>query len=191
MIKTIKRVLLFLLLFLLIGFVFRGWLYRTIVKYESLGERTVIKSNNPILINHFESLSPDPSEKNIEAIIDKALRLTSKQLSFSSQKKSADPLHLVKSGKTHCVGYAIYFSAICNYLIEKNRLSDQWKAKPQIGHLFLLGINIHNYFESPFFKDHDFVIIENRKTGVLYAVDPTVNDYLWIDRIAYRKKQQH
>ena len=66
-------------------------------------------------------------------------------------------------------------------------MADKWNAKPQIGQLYFLGTNIHKYFNSSFFEDHDFVTIENKSTGEILAVDPTVNDYLNIDFITYSK----
>jgi hypothetical protein len=71
--------------------------------------------------------------------------------------------------------------------LKRYNLADRWTAKPQIGQLYFLGTNIHKYFNSAFFKDHDFVTIENKKTGEILAVDPTVNDYLHIDFITYSK----
>ena len=38
-----------------------------------------------------------------------------------------------------------------------------------------------------FFKDHDFVTIENKETGEIFAVDPSVNDYLFIDFVTFNK----
>ena len=69
--------------------------------------------------------------------------------------------------------------------MKKYNLDDTWTAKPQIGQLYLLGTNIHQYFNHPFLKDHDFVAIENKQTGQILAVDPTVNDYFYIDFITY------
>ncbi|GGG62573.1 hypothetical protein GCM10011378_43400 [Hymenobacter glacieicola] len=46
---------------------------------------------------------------------------------------------------------------------------------------------MHKYFNSAFFKDHDFVTIENKRTGKVYAVDPTIDDYLSVDFITYKK----
>ena len=68
-------------------------------------------------------------------------------------------------------------------MLEKNRLSDLWVATPQIGQLYLMGKNIHPYFNSAFFKDHDFVIIENLKTGEIVAVDPSLHDYTGIQHV--------
>ncbi len=62
----------------------------------------------------------------------------------------------------------------------------QWVARSQIGQLYFLGTYVHPYFHSPFSKDHDFVIIENKTTGEIFAVDPTVSDYLFIVFITYK-----
>lgn len=93
--------------------------------------------------------------------------------------------NLLLPRQANCVGYTTFFATTCNYLLEKNNLSDIWIAKPQVGQLYLLGVNIHNYFNSAFFKDHDFVTIENKKTGEIYAVDPTISDYLRIKEVFY------
>jgi len=71
--------------------------------------------------------------------------------------------------------------------LDKYELSGNWIAKPQIGQLNFLGINVHKYFNSQFFKDHDFVLIENKTTDEVFAVDPTVRDYLKINFISYEK----
>ena len=64
-------------------------------------------------------------------------------------------------------------------------------AKHQIGQLHYLEINIHKYFNSSFFKNHDFVTIENRETEEIIAVDPTVNDYLYICFITYANDKEN
>ena len=54
----------------------------------------------------------------------------------------------------------------------------------RIGKLDFLGMNVHNWFDSSFLKDHDFVIIRNKETGEIKAVDPTLYDYLYIEVVA-------
>jgi len=82
---------------------------------------------------------------------------------------------------------ASFFITTCKYVLKKYNLEDKWIVQQQIGQLYFLGTNVHTYFNSSFFKDHDFVTIENKKTGEIIAVDPTVNDYLFIDNITYVK----
>jgi hypothetical protein len=159
--KFIKRTLLTILIITTVGLLFRGWFYRHLVTYKSIGLRTNYLATDKKLTDY------------IDANIDK--------------QTDIDPNKLIYSKTAHCVGYASFFATTCNYLFKKYNLSDNWTAKPQIGQLYFLGTNIHKYFKSSFFKDHDFVTIENKTTGKIYAVDPTLNDYLFIDFISYTK----
>ncbi len=57
------------------------------------------------------------------------------------------------------------------------------EATHKIGQLDFLGIDLHQFFESSFFKDHDFNQIRNLGTGEVILVDPSISDYLWINRV--------
>jgi hypothetical protein len=153
------------------------------VDYKSIGVKTNYSLKNSILKKHIDSFVGIENINNIEKIIQTSLAITSKNLNFSAGKNDNDPNNLIISKKAHCVGYASFFATTCNYLLQKNKLSNSWTAKPHLGQIYFLGINVHHFFQSPFFKDHDFVIIENKKTGDIYAVDPTISDYLSIDFI--------
>jgi len=185
--KIIKKTGLVILSLIAIGLLFRGCLYRQIVAYHSIGVRTTYVASDPALINHLDETADYKNAQGIEYIIRSSLSITSQQLSFSTSKNDNDPNKLIYSKKAHCVGYAAFFSTTCNYFLKKYKLSKTWVAKPQIGQLFFLGYNIHKYFNSPFFKDHDFVTIENKSSGVIYAVDPTVNDYLLITYVTFKR----
>lgn len=95
-----------------------------------------------------------------------------------------DPNELLFTKETNCIGYAAFCATASNYLFRKNNLENEWIARPAIAQLYVLGVNIHPFFNSPFFKDHDMVVIENRITGDRLGVDPTVSDYLGIDQIS-------
>ena len=71
--------------------------------------------------------------------------------------------------------------------IEKNNLSKEWETVHHIGKLTLLGADIHDLFDSPFFKDHDFVVLRNKTSNKVIAVDPSVYDYLWIEEVSFEK----
>ncbi len=185
--KIIKRIFLTILIITTVGLLFRGSIYRFLVTYKSIGLRTNYSATDKKLIEYIDGGIDKQNVSEIEKIIKVALSLTSKQLNFSADKNDSDPQKLINSKTAHCVGYASFFATTCNYLFKKHSISDSWTAQPQIGQLYLLGTNIHKYFTSSFFKDHDFVTIENKTTGEIYAVDPTVNDYLRIDFITYTK----
>ena len=185
--KFIKRTLLIILILTTVGFLFRGWFYRHLVTYKSIGLRTNYSAKNKILTHYIDENSYKQTDHEIKQIIKLGLSITSSQFNFTADKNDTDPNKLITSKTAHCVGYATFFATTCNYLLDKYKLSDTWIAKPQVGELFFLGTNIHKYFNSTFFKDHDFVTIENKTTGEIVAVDPTVNDYLDIDFITNTK----
>ncbi|NDV66699.1 hypothetical protein [Bacteroides sp. 224] len=176
----LKRLLLALLIFSVVIVIFRGALYRAAVTYQSVGQRLSYKITNENLIQYIEENTKEVTQ--IEDIIRESLSLTSKKLSFSFAKASNDPNQLIETGVANCIGYSTMFCSVCNYLIAQNDLLEHWEASAHIGQLNVFGVNIHSYLNSPFFKDHDYVVIENKQTKEKFAVDPSVNDYL---RIGY------
>lgn len=185
--KFFKRTFITILILTTVGFLFRGWFYRHLVTYKSVGLRTNYSATDKKLTDYIDANTDEQTDPDIEQIVKLGLTITSRQLNFTANKNDIDPNKLITSKTAHCVGYATFFATTCNYLLKRYNLADRWTAKPQIGQLYFLGTNIHKYFNSTFFKDHDFVTIENKKTGEIIAVDPTVNDYLLIDFITYAK----
>lgn len=185
--KFIKRTLLTILILTTVGLLFRGWFYRHLVTYKSVGLRTNYSATDKKLTDYIDANTDKQTKPDIEQIIKLGLSITSKQLNFTADKNDVDPNKLITTNTAHCVGYVSFFATTCNYLLNKYNLADTWTAKPQVGQLYILGTNIHKYFKTSFFKDHDFVTIENKTTGEIFAVDPTVNDYLYIDFITYSK----
>ena len=183
--KFIKQTFIITFILATIGILFRGWLYRHLVTYKSIGLRTSYPATAKNLIAYIGTNTTGQTNPDIEQIVELGLSITSDQLRFTASKNDIDPNKLINSRTAHCVGYASFFATTSQYLLKKYNLSDQWIIKPHIGQLYFLGKNIHRYFSSPFFKDHDFVTIENKKTGEIFAVDPTVNDYFYVELITY------
>ncbi len=184
--KILKKTIQFIFLIAVIGFLVRGWIYRHSVIYRTISPRTNYSAHNPKLITNLDRKTKDKKLEDIQSIIDECLSITSDQLYFSSKSKVVDPNKLIDSKATHCVGYASFFATTCNYLLQKSQLNNEWNAQPQAGQLYLFGHNIHQYFDSPFFKNHDFVIVKNKKTGTILAVDPSLYDYLFIKFVTYK-----
>jgi hypothetical protein len=185
--KFIKQTLLTILMLITAGLLFRGWCYRHLVTYKSVGLRTNYSATEKELIDYIETNINKQSTHDIKEVIKLGLSITSAHLNYTISKNDIDPNKLVYSKTAHCVGYSSFFATICNYLLKKYNLSNEWIAKPQIGQIYFLGTNIHQYCKSSFYKDHDFVTMENKKTGEIIAIDPTIHDYLRIDFITYRK----
>ncbi|GAA4410510.1 hypothetical protein GCM10023187_35200 [Nibrella viscosa] len=158
--------------------------------YKPVGFRTNYSATDKKLTDYIDTNTNEQTAPDIKQLVELSLSITSRQLNFTANKNDIDPNKLITSKTAHCVGYASFFATTCNYLLKRYNMADRWIAKPQIGQLYFLKINIHKYFNSAFFKDHDFVTIENKKTGEIFAVDPTVNDYLRIDFITYTNDKQ-
>jgi len=180
-VKIIKRIILIFFILIAICFLFRGGIYRHLVSYKSIGQRMNYPVTDKQLIEIIEKNISKNQDNDVRQLIKLSLRITSEQLNFTVSKNDVDPNKLIYSKTAHCVGYASFCSTTCNYLFDKFKMDDTWMAKPQVGHLYFLGINIHPYFHSFFFKDHDFVIVENKRTHEKIVIDPTINDYLFID----------
>ena len=110
--------------------------------------------------------------------------ITTEELHFITSRASNNPNDLINSKQANCIGYSAMFNSIANYLIKKNQLESKIEVQHKIGQLYLLGIDIHQFFDSPFFRDHDFNEIKNKETGEVISVDPSVSDYLWINSIS-------
>lgn len=184
--KTFRKILIALLALVVIAVLFRGFLYRQLVSYEVTGNRTNYIANNPELVSLIDSHGEEHLQ--IDDIISESLEITSRHLHYTMAKNDNDPNKLIESKSAHCVGYASFCASACNHLLEKNGLEKTYEAIPKKGNLYFLGMNVHRWFSSPFFKDHDFVVIENKITGEKSAVDPTIHDYLWIDFVSLRKQ---
>ncbi len=185
--KVIKRTILLSLIFITIGLLFRGCIYRSLVTYRSVGQRANYSVSNEKLAAYLDASAKELNAPDIQQIIKNSLSATARQLKFTATKNDIDPNKLMTSKTAHCVGYATFFATACNYFINKYQPAGDWVAKPQIGQLYFLGVNVHAYFDTPFFKDHDFVTIENKTTGEIWAVDPSVNDYLKINFVSYKR----
>ena len=188
--KIVKRIFLTILIFLTIGVTLRGILYRHIVTYKSIGQRANYEITNDKLALYVKENCIEKDNVTIKEIIKNSLSLTSKALKFTLSQNDSNPNKLIVSKTANCIGYAAFFSTVCNYQLKKHNLSEHWIAQPEIGQLYVFGTNIHQYFNSPSFKDHDFVIITNKTTKETYAVDPSVHDYLYINFVTLKNNSQ-
>jgi hypothetical protein len=183
--KTIRKIFIYGLGVLVLAILFRGCLYRTMFGYQNIGARENHNAKSQALRKAIDE-KDNETEPDIRKIIDMSLSLTANKLNFVAAKNNNDPNKLINTKKAHCVGYSAFFATTCNYLIKKHGLKE-WHAKPAIGKIYFLGLNVHEHIDIPFFEDHDFVIIENENTKEQIAVDPALYDYIYIDKVKLRQ----
>ncbi len=195
--KILKRIGISVLLIILFLLVFRGFVFRVVVKYEPISERKTYPITDDKLASaaNFETSKTENADideigrsqtnPDISEIIDQSLSVTSKHLNFTFDKNEVDPNRLIHTRNAHCVGYTSFFVSVCNRKLQLANLTT-WKARPKVGKLYFFGTNVHRFFDSPFFKDHDFAILENCETGQKIAIDATLSDYFWIDSVSLK-----
>lgn len=120
---------------------------------------------------------------SIEEIIKFSNSITSEKLDFTFDKVPSNPNLVAELKKANCIGYSSLFNSIGNYIIRKQKLTDKYEFTHLVGKLNIFGINLHNLFNSPFFKTHDFNEIRNKQTDEKKFVDPSLRDYFSIEYV--------
>lgn len=180
-----KKKIRILLVLLLTVIVLRGPMYRLCVGYEVVGVRPSVELKDAKLIQRLEA-EVDRGAGDMQDVISTARKMTNEYLHFVVRQNQSDPNTLIHRGEANCIGYSALFNSIAQYLISKYGLSGQYTSTHRIGKLYVLGFDIHVLFDDPFFKDHDFNQLENLLTGEIISIDPSVSDYLWINRVSIR-----
>ena len=108
-----------------------------------------------------------------ENAIKYSLNLSSSLLRFTEKNR-------INEGEANCIGYAVLCSAICNYVLELNNLSQ--RSRPVVGYVTCLGINICPILQrvvpkryKNFVKDHDFVELDTDSYCIYF--DASLYDY--------------
>jgi hypothetical protein len=172
--RFIKRLFFFIFIFFLLVILFRGFIYRNFVEYDDIESRGIFVIEN-VSSENFKNT-------DINEIIDYTLNQASKKLEF----KLNNPGKFMLTGKANCVGYSEFSSSYISQLLRENNLENEWKVNHKVAKLKLFGVDVHQYFSSPSFKNHDFVVIENRKTKEKIAIDPALYDYTGINRVTLK-----
>ena len=168
-----------LIIGILLVLLFRGYLFRTLVRYQENNELEKIPLTNETLRDQIKSIQ---SQEDIEDLIKIALVLTADHLHFRSQASSVDPNQLFRptSSPTHCVGYSAFFATIFQQLLQQHNWQDSYQVQHLRGHLTLLGFDLHQFNDDPFFQHHDYNRIIEISTGKQWVVDIAVYDYFGI-----------
>jgi hypothetical protein len=167
----------FILLLILLVIVLRGWLYRLTVTYHPISERPSILTTDK---GFRQQLEYQPVDTSMQRIVRQSLSLTTSQLEFSFGKCDSDPNHLFYSKKANCVGYAAYFNAVCQQLLAQVGLEKRYRVQHLRANITFLGFDLHQLTDSPFFKDHDYNMVEDLRTGERIFVDASTKDVLGI-----------
>lgn len=171
------RAITILLAAVVLAVLLRGPLYRAVVHYEVIGRR----GNSGVVP---PSTGLGRVALNMDDLIDAVLDSTADRLHFSTGRVSNDPGALLRNGgAANCIGYAALFKAILEQELASAGQADAYAVEQVIGQLHIGERNLHNAFDSPFWKDHDIVRIVDRRNGKVIHVDPSLYDAVGIGRV--------
>jgi len=172
--RLLARILLFLTAMLVLMWLCRTVLYRAVVHYRIVGERSAAGT--------LSSVGSAPLD--VEAAIRMALDTTASRLHFSTGRVSSAPEKLNPGSPANCIGYAALFASLLRGHFAAAGLDEQWSVDHVIGTLYLGDRDLHKAFDSSFWKDHDIVRITDTRSGSMIYIDPTLYDALGIGRVS-------
>ena len=170
--------LLVILVALLVIWFFRAAAYSSLVRYEVVGQRLPVRA--------LALSTAEPA--GLDQAIAVALDSTAVRLHFSTGKVSSDPALLLHGGPANCIGYAALCAALLKGQLEAAGLGERYVVEPVIGKLYVSDQDLHVFFTTPFWKDHDVVRITDRASSEVIALDPALYDHVEIGRVSIRSK---
>ena len=182
-----KKFFQIILLLLIIGFCFKGTIFRSLIKYNLIFERNTENLQSQELIKLIDSEILKINNLKINDIIEISSKLTNRHLSFTFQNIPQNLTSIISSKKGNCVGYARLFNSIFNYIISKKGLNEKLNSKHLVANIYFLGIDLRNILTNPFFSDHDFISIIDIENNKTIYFDPSLNDYSGIREVELKK----
>lgn len=170
-------------IFLLIGitlaaFLFRKPLYRWAVHYKVIGQRGQAQAIQPTEGRTMLQ------EEEVDVLMKDALDTTAAWLHFFRGRVSNAPAQLGPGSPANCIGYSALCSALLlGHLADSGR-SGRYAVEQVVCQLHIGAWNVHDAFNSPFWKDHDVVRVTDLSTGERTYWDPTLYDVLGIGRVS-------
>lgn len=155
---------------------FRTALFNCCVTYREIGEREVLPLKSELVMHC------DFDIRDLENLTDEVMELVYSQLEFT-EKSNSNPNEVFQSHQANCVGYSALYCALGQHYSEKQQDKSRFRFKHKVAHIEVLGIDVHSYFSSSFFKDHDYVEVEDVLNGTSECFDPSLYYYLFIQKV--------
>jgi hypothetical protein len=166
MMCMLRRLLLVALVGSVLLWFFRTAAYRSLVRYEIVGQRAPV----PVLASYTSQAAE--LDEAIQVVLDS----TAARLRFSTGKVSSDPQVLRRGGPANCIGYAALCAALLKGQLEKAGLSDRYEVAAVVGKLYVGDQDLHAFITTPFWKDHDVVRVRDHGSNEVWLLDPALYD---------------
>lgn len=166
------------LVLILLAVLFRGKLYRLVTDYRIVSYRPLAIKPDPRLQEISDSLYRE--SEDVEDFIQQVQSYTAGELSFRAKNSGTTTALLLAGGEANCVGYARVMTDLLNRNFAAHH--PDYRAGHAVMKITVFGIDVHRLTDSPFFRDHDGVVISRGKMRY-YVADPSLYDYTRISRV--------
>ena len=184
LLRFFKKLCIGLIVFSLIIYTFKDFLYQNLINYKEIDQRPLVKIDNKNIQSDLDFWSETSNTAGVDQIVDFAAEYATENLTYTFGKCSVNPnTFIMGNKKTNCIGYSAALHAVVSYLLEKKGFSATVKSEHKVGQLYFWGYNIHRLFKDGAFKDHDYNVITDKNTRKKYFIDPTVSVNLGIKNI--------
>lgn len=152
--------------------------------YQVLWQRNLgFVVTNASLQQEIKDWLQENQEIDLDDLIDFLLDLTSEYLEFSFTQNNNNPDILITSKKANCIGYASFYASVFQFSIQQAQLQNRYQCQQVVGKIFYLGQDAHQFFDNPFFANHDFIIIQDLENHQTTVIDPSFYAYLGVRNI--------
>jgi hypothetical protein len=187
MFRSLKNCFLFILIITCFVVCFKGTLYRYFVEYKEIKQINTVQITDKTLLADLNFCLSTENFLNLDEIINFAYYYTTEDLCYTFDRCSINPNQiLLGTQKSNCVGYSAAFQAVLSYLLEKKGFSSKVTCEHKVAQLYFLGFNVHPFFQSPAFKDHDYNVIFDKETNRKWIIDPTLRQFFGISEVSER-----
>jgi hypothetical protein len=172
--RLLRHLLLVLLVMAIALWFLRGTIFRAVVHYRVVGDRGAVR---PLQNSNLAAV-------DLHTAMQAALDTTAARLHFSTSEVSTDPSALIHGGPANCIGYAALCAALLKGQLEEPGLDDRYEVEAVVGKLYVGDQDLHAFFTTPFWKDHDVVRVRGKGTGEVRLLDPTLYDAVAVGSVS-------
>lgn len=146
------------------------------VKYKRINTYSIKSNLTKEMILDIENEIKGFKPEDIYDITDKAMQITSNNLSYDYNVSSFNPIFVWNERKVNCSGYATMFYAVNEYLINKYNFKD-YKTEVHLCRVYFLGMDLKDMFS--FLPGHIYNSVTNRKTKEMIIPDACIYDFFF------------
>lgn len=172
------------LLVLFTLFLCRTQIFNTLIEYVPEKEIMVIELKDSYWKSEVDQIILSNTFVGIPELNDRIIELLTSKLQFGKKQTNTAPTKLRDKSVAHCVGYSALHASLLTYACKKLNF-EKYKVSHIRGKVKFVGIELTNNKYGNFYKDHDFVKIENLIKDQYYFSDATIYELLKISRIKF------